>query len=68
MVGVIRRKFDTYGFIRDEEGVDYIYVPSSFQHTTGDDFANTEVGHRVQFEHVVGPKGPRALTIRKLGR
>ena len=68
MLGVIRKKLETYGFIRGEDGEDYIFVPSGFQRTTGDSFDNVEVGCRVNFEYTVGPKGGRAFTIRKVGR
>lgn len=66
MFGRVRKKKETYGFIRGEDGEDYIFVPSGFQQMTGDSFDNTGEGARVEFESAVGPKGGRAFTIRKV--
>lgn len=64
--GRVRKKFPTYGFIRSDDGEDFIFVPSSFQRMTGDNFDAAQPNDRVEFESVEGPKGLRAISIRKV--
>ncbi|MBS1816743.1 MAG: cold shock domain-containing protein [Acidobacteria bacterium] len=52
-----------YGFIRAEDGVDYFFHESELH--GGIVFDDIHEGERVVFEPQQGPKGPRAVDIRR---
>lgn len=64
-VGKVKWFNDTKGFgiIRAEDGRD-VYVHHGQIQGVG--FKNLSMGNRVEFETQEGPKGPKALNVRKI--
>ena len=54
-----------YGFIEREDGPDVFVHYSAVQ---GEGFKTLEEGELVEFETVMGPKGPQAANVVKLDR
>jgi len=53
-----------YGFIGREEGPDVFVHYSAI---VGDGYRTLQEGEAVEFEIVLGPKGPQAANVRNLG-
>ena len=59
--GTIQRLNPTYGFIRDQRGKDYFFLPKE---VTGDyEFGQLKVGWQVSFEIEEHPRGQRARQV-----
>lgn len=52
-----------FGFIQSEGGGDVFVHQSAIQ---GGGYRTLEEGQRVEFEETAGPKGPKALNVRKI--
>jgi len=63
--GAIRRLKDGYGFIAGDDGQDYFFHWTAME-KTGPAFKDVVMLDRVEFNLVVGPKGPRAICLRVL--
>jgi CspA family cold shock protein len=53
-----------FGFITAEDGTDAFVHYGDIQ---GDGFKTLAEGEGVEFEMVKGPKGPKAINVRKIG-
>jgi cold shock CspA family protein len=62
--GVVRVLKPRFGFIRGDDGLDRFFLPSALQLTSGVRFEQMrELETRVEFTHVDGPKGARAIEV-----
>lgn len=59
-------KASAFGFIRDAQGDDLFFLPSTMQETTKVPWESLKVGEKVEFTLIVHPKGPRAIEVRVL--
>ena len=53
-----------FGFITSEDGTDAF---AHYSDIAGDGFKSLAEGDQVEFEMSEGPKGPKAINIRRLG-
>lgn len=71
MTGFIRKIVNKdgrcFGFITGDNGVDYFFLPSMIQRTTGYQFDDARLNHRVEFTPIAGPKEGswRAIEIQR---
>ena len=63
--GVVRwfNNLKGYGFLGKEDGND---VFCHFSGILGDGFKTLQEGERVEFDVIVGPKGPQAANVKRL--
>ena len=64
--GIIKRlvKDKNFGFIRDDQGVEYFFHKSALPKDV--DFDGLQEGERVMFEPEEGQKGPRASGVERV--
>lgn len=62
-IGIIRRTFDTFGFISAPDGVDRFFHWSNVDTTCAKPFHHLRIGDRVSYYPEVNetPKGPRPI-------
>jgi len=64
--GVVRKLKEGFGFIAGNDGQDYFFHYTALQKSQGIEFADLEIGDRVEFLCIEAPKGPRAIEIRRV--
>jgi cold shock CspA family protein len=65
--GHIEHLKPTYGFIMGEDRISRFFVPTGLERTTLK-FAELVTGMEVEFTHIEGERGPRAIEIRVTDR
>ena len=60
LAGRIQRLNETYGFIRDEDGRDYFFLPKELR---GMEFGQLKTGQAVEFDPVEHERGMRAENV-----
>lgn len=64
-IGEIRHMAHSFGFIR-ANGIDHFFYRTAVDITCGVPFDQYRKGDRVEFTPIDGPKGPKAIEVRKL--